>query len=633
MPKHPSSPSQSPSQSHSLSPPALDQQQSSPRFELGNNSHSNFHNASQSPQPQQHDDISHSPSQTASASGSGLNSTSRHDADTATFTGSKNVDTRTGKRRYAASCETCRRRKRRCDGKGENGESLCKFCPQAGIPCVFPRSGEASRLESAIATAAASQSFIEQLASAGDDDRERMLMEWMKQRDDGEVSKPIVSTRKRRTLVEKEEVEEDKLDESSSLPETSAESTKTSNIIAVFDRAADEDSSVKETAALRQDALNRLLAVAVNSFSEFRIPTLAESQLMMESYLCWQNPRYEVIYRPAFEESLHTSEPTFCNDFLLWCIYSQASRHIPEMRDRLHEFAARAHLLLAVELSRPSAIATVQGLLLISGHNAAEGLYSQAWVMAGYAFRMIEDLGWERPNRSYEGLLEKLRTAELCTYWAAYTWDKTLSLSLAKKPTLRPKEKPSLPPVDDGGTSWKPFYSDMQWAEFTTKPYSGAQASFEMRCFRYSCSLYQFLDEVLEHVYSIKESRLLQARDFVLSMRDRMIAWQAQVPVEILLDADNLPPVSPPAHVIQFNLLVHTIWILLYRPFAQTGSLAVPYAATACRKSAQDIAACLRLFKNSFSVARSTYLATCVPMLRSSIAFFDGAPNGAPIPL
>lgn len=63
--------------------------------------------------------------------------------------------------------------------------------------------------------------------------------------------------------------------------------------------------------------------------------------------------------------------------------------------------------------------------------------------MAGYAFRMIEgrqdafipqvsltkwipiiDLGWERPNRSYEGLPEKMRTAELCTYWAAYTWDK-----------------------------------------------------------------------------------------------------------------------------------------------------------------------------------------------------------------
>ncbi|EIM79804.1 uncharacterized protein STEHIDRAFT_163363 [Stereum hirsutum FP-91666 SS1] len=603
MPKHPSSPSQS--QSHSLSPPALDQQQSYPHFEFASNSHSNFRNGSQ--YPQQHEDNSYSPSQTTSASRSGLNSTSRHDADTATATGSKNVDTRTGKRRYAASCEACRRRKRRCDGKGENGESLCKFCPQAGIACVFPRSGEASRLESAITTAEASQSFIEQLASAGDDDRERMLMEWMKQRDDGEVKKPIVSTRKRRKLVKKEEVEEDKLAEGNSLPEPSAESTKTSNIITVFDRAADEDSSVKETAALRQDVLNRLLAVAVDSFSEFRIPTLAESQLMMESYFCWQNPRYEVIYRPAFEESLHTSEPTFCNDFLLWCIYSQASRHIPEMRDRLHEFAARAHLLLAVELSRPSAIATVQGV----GHGRR------------YAFRMIEDLGWERPNRSYEGLPEKLRTAELCTYWAAYTWDKTLSLSLAKRPTLRPKEKPPLPPVEDGATLWRPFYSEVQWAEFTTKQYPGAQASFEMRCFRYSCSLYQFLDEVLEHVYSIKESRLLQARDFVLSMRDRMTAWQAQVPVEILLDADNLPPVSPPAHVIQFNLLIHTIWILLYRPFAQTGSLAVPYAATACRKSAQDIAACLRLFKNSFPVARSAYLFVYAALCSATIDMGD----------
>lgn len=46
-----------------------------------------------------------------------------------------------------------------------------------------------------------------------------MLMEWMKQRDDGEVKKPIVSTRKRRKLVKKEEVEEDKLAEGNSLPE------------------------------------------------------------------------------------------------------------------------------------------------------------------------------------------------------------------------------------------------------------------------------------------------------------------------------------------------------------------------------------------------------------------------------
>lgn len=84
---------------------------------------------------------------------------------------------------------------------------------------VLLRSGEASRLESAIASAEASQAFIEQLASAGDDDRERMLMEWMKQRDDGEVSKPIVSTRKRRKTVKKEEVEKDKLVEADGLPE------------------------------------------------------------------------------------------------------------------------------------------------------------------------------------------------------------------------------------------------------------------------------------------------------------------------------------------------------------------------------------------------------------------------------
>lgn len=138
MPKHPSA-SQSPSHSQSLSPQAHEPHQSSSRFEFGSNSYSDFHTASQSPEAQQRDDDSHSPSANASASGSGLNSTSRPDTDNAASTGQKNVGTKAGKRRYAASCEACRRRKRRCDGKGENGESLCKFCPQAGIQCVFPR--------------------------------------------------------------------------------------------------------------------------------------------------------------------------------------------------------------------------------------------------------------------------------------------------------------------------------------------------------------------------------------------------------------------------------------------------------------------------------------------------------------
>lgn len=38
--------------------------------------------------------------------------------------------------------------------------------------------------------------------------------------------------------------------------------------------------------------------------------------------------------------------------------------------------------------------------------------------------------------------------------------------------------------VDDGTTVWKPFYSEVQRAEFATMPYTGVQQSFEMRCFR-----------------------------------------------------------------------------------------------------------------------------------------------------
>ncbi|EEB88640.1 hypothetical protein MPER_13431, partial [Moniliophthora perniciosa FA553] len=106
---------------------------------------------------------------------------------------------------------------------------------------------------------------------------------------------------------------------------------------------------------------------------------------------------------------------------------------------------ARAHILLAAELSRPSSIPTIQGLILLSANNAARGMYAQAWHMTASAISMIIDLGIhmdkelpdERESASpasgsgsdrtrgvKRGKSYTVRQMPLRVFWAAFVWDK-----------------------------------------------------------------------------------------------------------------------------------------------------------------------------------------------------------------
>ena len=87
----------------------------------------------------------------------------------------------------------------------------------------------------------------------------------------------------------------------------------------------------------------------------------------------------------------------YFSEFLLMAIYAAATRKIDglNMADRAVQgelFMKLAKEYLMKDLEKPPTVPLIQGLLLLSSTQLAEGQSSGGWLHAGMAFRMIMDV-------------------------------------------------------------------------------------------------------------------------------------------------------------------------------------------------------------------------------------------------
>ncbi|KAK7034586.1 hypothetical protein VNI00_012217 [Paramarasmius palmivorus] len=351
-------------------------------------------------------------------------------------------------------------------------------------------------------------------------------------------------------------------------------------------------------------------------------PTLGERQILLDNYFSFVNPLSAALYSSSLftdgkahsssassayssTDALETNDPKYFTPFLLWSVYSHTARHIPQLAANVFQYAAKAHILLAADLSRPSSIPTIQGLILLSANNAARGMYAQAWHMTASAISMIIDLGIhldkeppddrasaspasgsgsDRTRGGKRGRSYVARQMRLRVYWAAFVWDKLISLALNRTPLLSGDERrPPLPdPVEDN-TMWTPYIAgECPPSLLSYQP----QPRHQHRCFYENIRANEFLDEVHRYLYRKPWRRLPshQVRDFVSNMRDRMLEWQRhadrQIVLQVTLDSLRGEGSPPPPHILQLNILVRVIWILLYRPFYYTSASALAAMAS-----------------------------------------------------
>ncbi|KAF9260462.1 hypothetical protein L218DRAFT_582816 [Marasmius fiardii PR-910] len=578
------------------------------------------------------------------------------------------------KRRYGASCELCRRRKRKCPGRDSTGKTLCTHCSEVGVKCVFPPNGKNSRVPKPVPSTAEStnkeadmlRKYIRRLAIAKSDDRDQMLKEWMK--DDGvnhlELSTASVSSR--HTSQDIGSDEEDFEPSSARMHESDLERSRPHKKLKIKgDRrsrspSADElsidqdDSPWRLESALRLSLKPTTPADSDNSSAAeddngrpippnqqvsswvdhyidclFRMNPDSEtfspenSQTLLSNYFCWQGPRNSIIDQKVFETAMREEDSKYFSIFLLYSIYTHTIRHVPNLAEKAPEYTAKTHLLLSSALSRPSSIPTIQGMLLLAANHAARGMYAQSWCLTASAIGMIIDLEChlDKPVED-EKLNERAylqRQMRLRVFWAAYNWDKMLSLSLNRTPLLSLEDRyPPLPDPINSNDIWKPVLSpDSPAPLFTYVP----QPCHEEKCFYECCQANQFLDEIHRNLYR-KKMRPQHVHQFVSDMRQRLLEWQKKASKDVIRDLEK-QSMPPPPHILQLNLLVQLIWILLYRPFyymsSRDSSKAIPHAVSACENAAVKISEIFILYDSHYPLGRASYLVIFAAFLAATV--------------
>jgi hypothetical protein len=298
----------------------------------------------------------------------------------------------------------------------------------------------------------------------------------------------------------------------------------------------------------------------------------------------------------------------YYSKFLLYSICALAARHLSAGTaefaplDRGEKFLASARSLLTIALAdhKPQ-IPTIQGLLILGGRQCAVGQSSEGWIFTGMAIRMMTDLGLHLDlHRLAE--LEGFTPADLelrkRLYCSAYIWDKTLSLSLGRPPSLT-RLSPTAIDLFDHEDDLQPWRS----TEFQQYPTTFA---YNTTCFQHFCSLGQTIEMVILNNFGTMNSNTATSR--IDYLEQRLQQWHDNLPAGLKMS--EYIDTCPPPHIFSLNLLYQTLHLIIWRPYQKSSvdSELADRARTRCVSTADTINSMFMLYSKTFNLSRMTYL-------------------------
>lgn len=354
--------------------------------------------------------------------------------------------------------------------------------------------------------------------------------------------------------------------------------------------------------------------------------------ILLNIYWAWQAPLHNCVYRRSQSRSLEllpavlTSSGFFrdmvmkgpyYSDFLLFVIYSHASRHIQPSDPRYavlqqeEIFLERAKLLLLDELKKDKpAVPTIQGLLILGGRQCDIGRNSEGWLYTGIAIRMITDLGLHLAHRLPISATEPddLETQKRL-YLSAYAWDKSISLCLGRPPSLTSMPYPDhcLYDKTDDFNPWQPFYLGELESVYAARP------CYNSSTFSHFVKLSTIINDAYKNVFGPRSRHATFAQ--LMGIEARLSNFSRDLPFELRMDDIVAESSCPPPHICCLNILYHTILILIYRPyFLNKGAYhnqeeaLFDHAATVCTREAAAVNVFFQAYGRCFANKNQTYL-------------------------
>ena len=107
---------------------------------------------------------------------------------------------------------------------------------------------------------------------------------------------------------------------------------------------------------------------------------------------------------------------------------------------------------------------------------------------------------------------------------------------------------------------WAPYYGDSaSFAKITQNQYS-PQPSHAVSCFANSCKLSIIINDIIFQLYSRKSRTITEPA--VQDIKRRLDLWRAESPAHLRYEADSLPSISPPPHIISQKWVILIVFVI-----------------------------------------------------------------------
>ncbi|PLN86606.1 putative Zn(II)2Cys6 transcription factor [Aspergillus taichungensis] len=530
-------------------------------------------------------------------------------------------------RKSAFSCEVCRKRKVKCNG----ASPACSRCAARGENCVYnlaPTLSYTKQLEARVAQ-------LENALSS-------VHVQQPSETDSGGGPSPARHTRSpgaqtplRERRQSTEELARD-LDGLQVEHDGRISFHGPTSLFQLPGGVPNETLSLSQPTTHLEGRKERLVNNAWRERAYEQMAAMPEPyQYLLDSHWCWIQPLFNFVYRPAFTRDMKINGPYY-SDALLnallshsvrWCKSEPRIGPILDSFDGGAQFSHRAVTELYDSLKVGHVgIPTIQTLILLSAQECGRGNRTQAWLYSGMAFRMLDDLGISIDSLKYSDSAKltdediEIRTR---LFWSCYFWDKMISLYFGRSPTMQNSiVSPPQTILDNTAEieNWTPH--GVVFPDGFHYPPTQAHST---SAFVKMCGLAEILNEILIHVYDpVRQVPEVELYSCVQEQAQNLAEWWEELPGFLKLIISDLPPYSPPAHIVILNCLYHTINILLHRPIlcSKSRQQSDKSHLIQCMTSATAILSLFDLFCCTFgdghvvlSLAYSVYTAASIFLL------------------
>lgn len=372
---------------------------------------------------------------------------------------------------------------------------------------------------------------------------------------------------------------------------------------------------VVEKSATKKEVLDRIEQAGLDQ----EIPADLKAHLI-DLYFTWHNPSHMNVDRTTFMSTPPGANATaassgYYSDVLLNAICAigaaYESRYHPIFvtypRSLAEYFASRASIFLDTELDCPT-IGTVQGLGLLSSHEAARGRDARTWLYGGMAMRLCFDLGLHVDCAPYvkAGLLtDNDARARQSTFWSLAVLNNLSSFHFGR-----------------------PFRIDSE--EITVRLLDQASADDETRSSLVTLEAWTFMCDtmvpLMRKLYGSSSTPLTVLQEISTTVTRRLQDWWQNLPASLQISTER----KPPPEVLLLHMTYHHFQILIHRPWTSRRSQpwtgqgpGFRHARRICNNSASSIASLLIQYEKEHSFRRMHSYAINVIFSASLISLFN----------